>query len=139
MVTIPQIPQNIFYIIIAALVVIGMIFVILQWRRVKVSKNNVAFLTKQAELRKIELVDRDLESKNMNNDIVLNQKNLSQLKENTSDVMIKAEYINNEINERVNHLESTTEYMKLQNLFNDIENKEKELDKKTEFMGKNKL
>jgi len=139
MVTIPQIPQNIFYIIIAALVVIGMIFVILQLRRVKVSKNNVAFLTKQAELRKIELVDRDLESKNMNNDIVLNQKNLSQLKENTSDVMIKAEYINNEINERVNHLESTTEYMKLQNLFNDIENKEKELDKKTEFMGKNKL
>ena len=139
MVTIPQIPQNIFYIIIAALVVIGMIFVILQLRRVKVSKNNVAFLTKQAELRKIELVDRDLESKNMNNDIVINQKNLSQLKENTSDVMIKAEYINNEINERVNHLESTTEYMKLQNLFNDIENKEKELDKKTEFMGKNKL
>jgi len=139
MVTIPQIPQNIFYIIIAALVVIGMIFVILQLRRVKVSKNNVAFLTKQAELRKIELVDRDLESKNMNNDIVLNQKNLSLLKENTSDVMIKAEYINNEINERVNHLESTTEYMKLQNLFNDIENKEKELDKKTEFMGKNKL
>ena len=139
MVTIPQIPQNIFYIIIAALVVIGMIFVILQLRRVKVSKNNVAFLTKQAELRKIELVDRDLESKNMNNDIVLNQKNLSQLKENTSDVMIKAEYINNEINERVNHLESTTEYMKLQNLFNDIENKEKELDKKIEFMGKNKL
>jgi len=139
MVTIPQIPQNIFYIIIAALVVIGMIFVILQLRRVKVSKNNVAFLTKQAELRKIELVDRDLESKNMNNDLVLNKKNLSQLKENTSDVMIKAEYINNEINERVNHLESTTEYMKLQNLFNDIENKEKELDKKTEFMGKNKL
>ena len=139
MVTIPQIPQNIFYIIIAALVVIGMIFVILQLRRVKVSKNNVAFLTKQAELRKIELVDRDLESKNMNNDIVLNQKNLSQLKENTSDVMIKAEYINNEINERVNHLESTTEYMKLQNLFNDIENKERELDKKTEFTGKNKL
>ena len=139
MVTIPQIPQNIFYIIIAALVVIGMIFVILQLRRVKVSKNNVAFLTKQAELRKIELVDRDLESKNMNNDLVLNKKNLSQLKENTSDVMIKAEYINNEINERVNHLESTTEYMKLQNLFNDIENKERELDKKTEFTGKNKL
>ena len=139
MVTIPQIPQNVFYIIVAALAVIGMIFVILQLRRVKVSKNNVAFLTKQAELRKIELVDRDLESKNMNNDLVLNKKNLSQLKENTSDVMIKAEYINNEINERVNHLESTTEYMKLQNLFNDIENKEKELDKKIEFMGKNKL
>ena len=140
MVVIPQIPQNIFYIIIAVIVIIGLIFLILQWRRVKVSQNNVAFLAKQAELRKIELVERDLESKRMMNDIILHKpEKLSQIKENTSDIMLKAGYINNEINERVNHIESTTEYMKLQNLFNDIENKEKELDKKIEFMGKNKL
>ena len=53
--------------------------------------------------------------------------------------MLKAGYINNEINERVNHIESTTEYMKLQKLLKDIENKEKELNKKTKFLGENKL
>ena len=140
MVVIPQIPQNIFYIIIAVIVIIGLIFLILQWRRVKVSQNNVAFLAKQAELRKIELVERDLESKRMMNDIILHKpEKLSQIKENTSDIMLKAGYINNEINERVNHIESTTEYMKLQKLLKDIENKEKELNKKTNFLGENKL
>ncbi len=141
MVTIPQIPQNIFYIIIAVIAVIGLIFVILQWRRVKVSQNNVKFLNKQAELRKIELVERDLESKNMMNDIVLHRtkQKLSQMKESTSDIMLKAGYINNEINERVDNLESTTEYIKLQKLLKDIENKEKELDKGTyKFIGEDK-
>ena len=80
MVVIPQIPQNIFYIIIAVIVIIGLIFLILQWRRVKVSQNNVAFLAKQAELRKIELVERDLESKRMMNDIILHKpEKLSQI------------------------------------------------------------
>lgn len=143
MVTIPQIPQNISYIIIAAIAVVGLIFVLLQWRRVKISQNNVTFLTKQAELRKIELVERDLESKRMMNDIVLpknQQEKLSQIKENTSDLMQKAGYIHNEINERVNHLETTTEYIKLQKLLTDIEEKEKELEKKTDkFIGGNKL
>lgn len=143
MVTIPQIPQNISYIIIAAIAVVGLIFVLLQWRWVKISQNNVTFLTKQAELRKIELVERDLESKRMMNDIVLpknQQEKLSQIKENTSDLMQKAGYIHNEINERVNHLETTTEYIKLQKLLTDIEEKEKELEKKTDkFIGGNKL
>ena len=134
MVAIPQIPQNIFYIIIAALVVIGMIFVILQLRRVKVSKNNVAFLTKQAELRKIELVERDLESKRMMSDIVLpkdQQEKLTNIRETTSDLMHKAGYLHSEINERVNRLEAKTEYAKLQKLLLDIEKKEEELEKKT--------
>lgn len=143
MVTIPQIPQNISYIIIAAIAVVGLIFVLLQWRWVKISQNNVTFLTKQAELRKIELVERDLESKRVMNDIVLpknQQEKLSQIKENTSDLMQKAGYIHNEINERVNHLETTTEYIKLQKLLTDIEEKEKELEKKTDkFIGGNKL
>jgi len=143
MVTIPQIPQNISYIIIAAIAVVGLIFVLLQWRRVKISQINITFLTKQAELRKIELVERDLESKRVMNDIVLpknQQEKLSQIKENTSDLMQKAGYIHNEINERVDHLETTTEYIKLQKLLTDIEEKEKELEKKTDkFIGGNKL
>jgi hypothetical protein len=134
MVAIPQIPQNIFYIILAVIAVVGLIFVILQWRRVKVSKTNVAFLTKEAEIRKIELVERDLESKHMMNDIVLaknHQEKLSQIKENTTDLMTKVGYVRNEINERVDHIDTTTEYKKLQKLLKDIDEKEKELEMKT--------
>ena len=134
MVAIPQIPQNIFYIILAVIAVVGLIFVILQWRRVKVSKTNVAFLTKEAEIRKIELVERDLESKHVMNDIVLaknHQEKLSQIKENTTDLMTKVGYVRNEINERVDHIDTTTEYKKLQKLLKDIDEKEKELEMKT--------
>jgi 23S rRNA maturation-related 3'-5' exoribonuclease YhaM len=45
--------------------------------------------------------------------------------------MHKAGYINNEINERIDRLEAKTEYAKLQKLLMDIEEKEKELEKKT--------
>ena len=134
MVAIPQIPQNIFYIILAVIALVGLIFVILQLRRVKVSQTNVAFLTKQAEIRKIELVEMDLESKHMMNDMVLatnQQEKLSHIKENTTDLMTKVGYIRNEINKRVDHLDTTTEYKKLQKLLKDIDEKEKELEMKT--------
>ena len=54
------IDQNIFYIIIAAIVVVGLIVALMQWRRVREAQTNVEFLTKQAELKKIELVEKDL-------------------------------------------------------------------------------
>ena len=50
------IDQNVFYIVIAAIVVIGLIMALMQWRRVREAQTNVKFLTKQAELKKIELV-----------------------------------------------------------------------------------
>jgi len=59
------IPENIFYIIIAVIAVIGIIIVFMQWRRVREAQTNVEFLEKQAQLRKIELVEKDLESKRM--------------------------------------------------------------------------
>ena len=45
--------------------------------------------------------------------------------------MHKAGYLHSEINERVSLLETRTEYLKLQKLLQDIEMKEKELDKRT--------
>jgi 23S rRNA maturation-related 3'-5' exoribonuclease YhaM len=132
------IDQNVFYIVIAAIVVIGLIVTLMQWRRVREAQTNVEFLTKQAELKKIELVERDLESKRMMNDIVLprdQQEKLTNIRATTSDLMHKAGYINNEINERVDRLEAKTEYAKLQKLLMDIEEKEKELERKT---GKSK-
>ncbi len=128
------IDQNVFYIVIAAIVVVGLIIALMQWRRVREAQTNVEFLTKQAELKKIELVERDLESKRMMGDIVLpknQQEKLTHIRENTSDLMHKTGYLNSEINERVNRLEAKTEYIKLQKLLMDIEEKEKNLEKKT--------
>ena len=128
------ITQNEFYIIIAAIVVIGLIIALMQWRRVREAQTNVEFLTKQAELKKIELVERDLESKRMMSDIILpkeEQEKLTNIRSTTSDLMHKTGYLHNEINERVNRLEAQSEYVKLKKLLLDIEIKEKELDKKT--------
>ncbi len=139
MATIPQIPQNLFYIIIAIIAVVGLIFALIQWRRVRQAQTNVNFLTKQAELRKIELVERDLESKRRMIDIVLpkdQQEKLSMIRSNSSNLMQKAGYLNSEINERVDRLEATSEYVKLQKLLMDIDEKEKEFEKKTgKFKG----
>ena len=126
--------QNVFYIVIAAIAVVGLIVALMQWRRVREAQTNVEFLTKQAELKKIELVERDLESKRMMNDIVLpkdQQKKLTNIRENTSNLMHKAGYLHGEINERVNRLEAKTEYIKLQKLLMDIGEKEKELENKS--------
>lgn len=132
------IPQNIFYIIIAVIVVAGLIVVLMQWRRVREAQSNVKFMEKQAELRKVELVERDLESKRMMANISLTgeeQAKLSEIRKSTSDLMQKAGYLHSEINERVGRLEVQTEYVKLQKLLTDIEKKEKEFDKKTGKKG----
>jgi hypothetical protein len=127
------IDQNVFYIVIAVIVVVGLIVALMQWKKVREAQTNVEFLTKQAELKKIELVERDLEFKRMMNDIILpkdQQEKLTNIRENTSSLMNKAGYLHGEINERVNRLEAKTEYIKLQKLLMDSEEKEKELENK---------
>lgn len=132
------IDQNVLYIVIAVIAVIGLIVALMQWRRVREAQTNVKFLTKQAELKKIELVEKDLETKRMMNDIVLpkdQQEKLTSIRENTSKLMNQSGYLHSEINERVNRLEAKTEYIKLQKLLMDIEAKEKDLEKKTKKRG----
>lgn len=129
------IPQNIFYIIIAVIAVLGIIVVFIQWRRVREAQSNIEFLDKQAELKKIELVERDLESKRMMENVFPlpkeQQERLSEIRKATSELMHKSGYLHSEINERVTHLEARTEYIKLNKLLEQIEKKEKELDKKS--------
>ncbi len=141
MIAIPNLTQNMFYIILAAIVFVGLISLIIQWRRVRVSKNNIKFLTKQAELRKIELVERDMESNRMMKAMIINNNQMGKevfIEEDTSDMMKKAVSLNNEINNRVNSFELTTEYLKIQTLIKDIDEKEDELDHETErFKGEN--
>jgi hypothetical protein len=143
MVAIPNLTQNMFYITLAAIVVVGLISLIIQWRRVSVSKTNINFLSKQAELRKMELVERDMESNWMMKDIDLHTNKKGKevfIEENTSGMMKKAVSLNNEINNRVNNFELTTEYLKIQKLIKDIDEKEVDVDHEAEkFKGKNIL
>lgn len=129
------IPENIFYIIIAVIALVAIIVVLMQWRRVREAQSNVQFLEKQAQLRKIELVEKDLENKRMmENALPLpkeQQERLSTIRKSTSELMNQTGYLHSEINERVTHLEARTEYLKLQKLLQDIEKKEQELDKKS--------
>jgi hypothetical protein len=129
------IPENIFYIIIVVIAVVGLIVALMQWRRVRESQSNVQFLERQADLRKIELVEKDLESKRMMENVIPlpqeQQERLSKIRKNTSELMNQAGYLHGEINERVTRLEARTEYLKLQKLLQDIEKKEQELDRKS--------
>ena len=134
------IPQNVFYIIIAVIAVVGLIVALMQWRRVREGQSNVMFLERQAELRKIELVEKDIESKRIMESVIPlpkeQQDRLSDIRKTTTELMHKSGYLHSEINERVTRLEARTEFLKLQKLLQDIEKKEDELDKRAKKSGK---
>ncbi|MDD3754011.1 MAG: hypothetical protein PHQ17_05580 [Methanobacterium sp.] len=129
-----SIPQNIFLLIIAVIALVAIIIIVMQWRRVREAQSNVIFLEKQAELKKIELVERDLESKRLMENVIPlpkdQQERLSQIRGETSKMMQKVGFLHSEINERVTRLETRAEYEKLQNLLEEIDKKEKQIEKK---------
>lgn len=55
--------DQIFLLILAVIFLIAVITIAIEWRKSTVSKNDIILLEKQAELKKIELVEKDLESK----------------------------------------------------------------------------
>jgi hypothetical protein len=130
------IPQNIFLLAIAIIALVAIIVVVIQWRRVKEIQNNAILLEKQIELKKIALVEKDLESKRlMETSIPLpkdQQEKLSNIRKNTSELMHEVGYMHSEISERLARLETQTEFKKLQKMLKDIEQKEKELNKNVE-------
>ncbi len=132
------IPQNIFLIIIAVIALIAIVVVVIQWRRVRETQNNVVLLDKQIELKKISLVEKDMESKRlMETAIPLpkdQQDNLVKIRKGTSDLMGEIGYLHSEISERLARLEAQTEFKKLQKMLNEIEVKESELDKNMKKM-----
>jgi hypothetical protein len=134
MVTIPHITQNMFYLILAGIAVIGLIVLIVQLRRVRNSTKKVNILSKESELKKLQLVEMDMESYRIENvkGFHKNQNGkLNLAKINRSNLMNKIGHFNNEINYRVNHLESTTEYLKIQNRIMDIDRKKDKFEKKS--------
>ena len=132
MVTIPHITQNMFYIILAAIAVVGLIVLIVQFRRIRKSNKKVDILSKEAEIKKLKLVEIDMESYRMNGKAVSKKQNdvLNLTKINRSNLMSKIGHFNNEINYMVDNLESTKEYRKIQNRISTIDKKEDEFEKK---------
>ena len=134
------ISENIVWIILAVLAAIVIIIVVIQWKKVRETQNNVALVEKQVELKKISLVEKDLETKRMMENVLplpaKQQESLAKIRQNTSDIMHKVGYIHSEISERVALLEAKAEYGKLQKLMKDLEKKEKDLDKKVETRRK---
>ncbi|MDI6724411.1 MAG: hypothetical protein QMD61_07165 [Methanobacterium sp.] len=131
-----QISQNIVLIIMGIVAAIVIIIVVTQWKRVRETQNNVALVEKQVELKKISLVEKDLESKRLlENALPLpkeQQERLASIRRDTSEIMNKVGFLHGELSERMARLEAQAEYGKLQKLMKDLENKEKELDKKIE-------
>ncbi|HSO26203.1 MAG TPA: hypothetical protein VLR54_06250 [Methanobacteriaceae archaeon] len=129
------IPQNIFLIIIAVIALIIVVVVVIQWRRVRETQNNALLLDKQIELKKISLVEKDMESKRlMETAIPLpkdQQDNLIKIRGGTSELMAEIGYLHTEISERLARLEAQTEFKKLQKMLKEIEAKESELEKNT--------
>ena len=124
-------PDQTFILIIVSMAFIVIIFIVFQWKRVSESNNTVKLMQKEIELKKIAMVEKDLESKRlMENPIQLpkeQQENLSNIRRSTSEVMNNVGYMHNEVNERLARLEAQTELKKLEKMLNDIEDKEKQV------------
>ena len=126
------IPDNVFYIIIAVIALIAIIFLLIQWRRVRISKSQIRYLEKQAEVKKIEIVEKDLEQKRIVFGLPeTEQEQLTQIRNDTGKMLRKVGFLQTDLNERITRLETSKEYMQLQKLLEEIEEKEKEIEKKT--------
>ena len=130
---IPTIPNQMFILIILVIVAIVVIIVVAQWRSIAKSKNSILILEKEIELKKMSMVEKDIESKRlMDNPIPLPQEqqdNLSAIRQSTTEVRSQVGYLHSEINERLARLEAETEQKKLEKMLKEIEEKEQKLSK----------
>lgn len=126
-------PEYIVCIIIIAIALIAVVLVAIQWRKVKVSAHDLAVLEKQIELKKINMVEKDMESKRlMENGVPLpqdKQEKLAEIRKNTSELLTDVGFMQTQVSERLAYLEAQTELTKLQKMLAEIEEKEKKLDK----------
>lgn len=123
--------DQLFLLILAVIFLIAVIVIVIEWRKTTVSKNDVILLEKQAELKKIELVEKDLESKQRKENLAdlseEDQEKLKQIRLNTSEITAKVGLLSSQVSERVDQLEAKNELIKLQKLSLELDKKEKEL------------
>ena len=128
---IPTIPDQMFLLIILIIVSVVVIIIVAQWRRVAQAKTSVAMLEKEIQLKKMSMVEKDIESKRlMDNPIPLpqdQQDRLSEIRQSTTEARSRVGFLHSEINERLARLEAETEQRKLEKMLTEIEEKEKKL------------
>lgn len=126
--------NQLFILLLIIIVLIIIIVVVIQWRKVSESKNTIMLMEKEIELKKIAMVEKDLENKRlMENPIQLpkeQQDHLAQIRNSTDDVRGNVGYLHSEINERLARLEAQAEQKKLEKMLKEIEQKEKKIMKK---------
>lgn len=130
---VPVIPDQIFYLIVLVIVAAVLIIIVYLWKKVAQSRNSVLILEREIELKKMSMVEKDIESKRlMDNPIPLPQEqqdSLSAIRQSTTEVRSNVGYLHSEINERLARLEAETEQRKLEKMLKEIEAKEKKLSK----------
>lgn len=130
---IPTIPDQLFILIILVIIAFVVIIVAVQWNSVAKSKTSIVLLEKEIELKKMSMIEKDIESKRlMDNPIPLPQEqqdSLSAIRQSTTQVRSEVGYLHSEINERLARLEAQTEQKKLEKMLKEIEAKEAKLKK----------
>lgn len=130
---IPTIPDQLFILIILVIIAFVVIIVAVQWKSVAKSKTSIVLLEKEIELKKMSMIEKDIESKRlMDNPIPLPQEqqdSLSAIRQSTTQVRSEVGYLHSEINERLVRLEAQTEQKKLEKMLKEIEAKEAKLKK----------
>ena len=130
---IPTIPDQLFILIILVIIAFVVIIVAVQWKSVAKSKTSIVLLEKEIELKKMSMIEKDIESKRlMDNPIPLPQEqqdSLSAIRQSTTQVRSEVGYLHSEINERLARLETQTEQKKLEKMLKEIEAKEAKLKK----------
>ena len=130
---IPTIPDQLFILIILVIIAFVVIIVAVQWKSVAKSKTSIVLLEKEIELKKMSMIEKDIESKRlMDNPIQLPQEqqdSLSAIRQSTTQVRSEVGYLHSEINERLARLEAQTEQKKLEKMLKEIEAKEAKLKK----------
>ena len=120
-----------FLLLIVVIAAVVLIIVVFQWKSISKSKNSIAILEKEIELKKMSMVEKDIESKRlMDNPIPLpqdQQDRLSEIRQSTTEARSRVGFLHSEINERLARLEAETEQRKHEKMLKEIEEKEAKL------------
>ena len=123
--------DQIFLLSLAVIFLVAVIFIVIFWYKSSASRNDIVLLEKQAELKKIEIVERDLQNKQRKEDFTNlsddDKEQLMSIRNNTSELSAKVSLLSSQVNERVELLEIKNELVKLQKLSVELDQKEKEL------------
>lgn len=128
-----NIPQNIFWIIIAVISVLGFIIMVMQWRRVKLDHTSVEYLDKLSELKKLDLKYDYLESlkfaKTKPSISKNQQEQLLKIRGNPYQIIQEIKYLQKNVDKEVKSLKKEEPYQKIQKSLLNLEYKKDEIEK----------